>query len=697
MFSELIKLRELGRLLRRQRYLEVLKLARDPAIRDHRKAVEAAEKARVALKERAARYRDRGEITQALRDVKVVLRDGDDAELAKLEHSVREAMVDRERRARSLGEEVDRARALVSEGRVAEALARLEPLAEEDLGAASFVEALKAHQADAIATAEHARHELARGRLREARQVLADLRSLEVFVMGIEELHADLLNLALRRGDDGFLAMVLADTAGVAESGDGPLKERQEHAAARLLDAVDRELEAGHGEEAQAWLAVFPLGVKSDAQAEHRAQGLRKLDRARRIFREGDRELAEQLAREALAALPASPHLDAWLAGARRRDEGARSQLEVARGHLAGGRLQAAEEAVGRVLDGHGDHREARELLEVIARQEADDIAALQQARDLLDGGNLQEARAILVALELRRPDLESVPALLRDAERRSRETRLKVLEAESRILAPGIEGANIALASRGLREAERLGPGSNRLREAAEKLAQLGSSRLDPGRPFVMRIEEQGDWFVHPGDQVVIGNSMRGRADLPVLAAIASRHAIIRRERDEAAEDAVYYIEAGRDRHGERKELQRNRRVLHEDVAILEHGDVISLGGVLNFTFLKPVPGNATAVLRIAGDFTVHGCSRVILSAETGRAGSIIIGPGPMAHVPLAQERDQVEILRPDQGELQGTLLARCRRGIAIEDGPERPQVKPQAARCLRAGNVRIFLDPLG
>ena len=32
MFSELIKLRELGRLLRRQRYLEVLKLARDPAI-----------------------------------------------------------------------------------------------------------------------------------------------------------------------------------------------------------------------------------------------------------------------------------------------------------------------------------------------------------------------------------------------------------------------------------------------------------------------------------------------------------------------------------------------------------------------------------------------------------------------------------------------------------------------------------------
>ena len=49
MFSELIKLRELSRLLRKRRYLEVLSLARDPAIRDHRKAVVSAEKARRAL------------------------------------------------------------------------------------------------------------------------------------------------------------------------------------------------------------------------------------------------------------------------------------------------------------------------------------------------------------------------------------------------------------------------------------------------------------------------------------------------------------------------------------------------------------------------------------------------------------------------------------------------------------------------
>ena len=65
MFGELTKLRELGRLLKKRRYLEALALARDPAIRDHRKAVVGAEKAREALLSVAEEQRARGEVKRA--------------------------------------------------------------------------------------------------------------------------------------------------------------------------------------------------------------------------------------------------------------------------------------------------------------------------------------------------------------------------------------------------------------------------------------------------------------------------------------------------------------------------------------------------------------------------------------------------------------------------------------------------------
>ena len=90
MFGELIKLRELGRLLRQKRYEAALDLAREPAIREHRKAQDAAESARKAIVERAEQYRQEGRHDMALKDVRRLIRDGEDARTQSLEKAILE-------------------------------------------------------------------------------------------------------------------------------------------------------------------------------------------------------------------------------------------------------------------------------------------------------------------------------------------------------------------------------------------------------------------------------------------------------------------------------------------------------------------------------------------------------------------------------------------------------------------------------
>ena len=46
----------------------------------------------------------------------------------------------------------------------------------------------------------------------------------------------------------------------------------------------------------------------------------------------------------------------------------------------------------------------------------------------------------------------------------------------------------------------------------------------------WLLSVEEHGEYLIIERDRVVIGNAVAGVADLPVLANIASRHAVISR-----------------------------------------------------------------------------------------------------------------------------------------------------------------------
>ncbi|NRA95544.1 MAG: hypothetical protein HRU14_04975 [Planctomycetes bacterium] len=214
------------------------------------------------------------------------------------------------------------------------------------------------------------------------------------------------------------------------------------------------------------------------------------------------------------------------------------------------------------------------------------------------------------------------------------------------------------------------------------------GPRTFSRGLPFILRVEERGDWFVHPGRSLLIGNATRRAADLPVLAAVGSRHARIERIMDG---HSVHYRVVPLPGH----EVTKNRRKVM-DLALLEDGDAIGLGTSLRLVFRRPVPTSATAVLELGGDFTVHGCRRVLLFSEAGRAGSIVIGPGPETHVSIPPDGERVELLRGESGETEGVLLARCPRGVAVADGEERPQVRVQDGVPIRSGRLGFFVDPV-
>jgi hypothetical protein len=212
--------------------------------------------------------------------------------------------------------------------------------------------------------------------------------------------------------------------------------------------------------------------------------------------------------------------------------------------------------------------------------------------------------------------------------------------------------------------------------------------SRVLPGEPFVLRVENEGDWLVHPASRLTIGNQANGEADLQVLAAIGAKHATL--ERTDRDGGAAWRIVAGTG-----QKVLRNGKPVTE--APLENGDRIQLGHAFTFTFQRPNAGNATAALRIHGDFTIQGCTRLVLFSESGRKGSILLAPGSDGHVPLRSVDARLEVFRAVDGEDQGELFARSPQGVAAGDSPERAQVRVRAFQALAVGALRVHVDPAG
>jgi hypothetical protein len=127
-----------------------------------------------------------------------------------------------------------------------------------------------------------------------------------------------------------------------------------------------------------------------------------------------------------------------------------------------------------------------------------------------------------------------------------------------------------------------------------------------------------------------------------------------------------------------------------------LRHGDLLTLGEVLELRYLKPLSDNGTSLLEIEGSREVLGCRRILLLGGTGRAQGIVIGPGPEAHISLPMGAPRVELFRECADPESPVWIARSPRGVALASGPERPQVRVTPGEAVKASALTFLLaDP--
>jgi len=145
------------------------------------------------------------------------------------------------------------------------------------------------------------------------------------------------------------------------------------------------------------------------------------------------------------------------------------------------------------------------------------------------------------------------------------------------------------------------------------------GHSTMHPRQSdrFMLWVDAIGGYWVCMDDQITLGQPVHGgTADVPILADISSRHAIIDRDGE------GYLIEALRSVEVDGRPVRQT--------APLADGVQIQLGAGVRMDFHRPHPLSATARLDIvSGHHTQPRSDAVLLMAD-----SCILGPAAHCHV---------------------------------------------------------------
>jgi hypothetical protein len=182
------------------------------------------------------------------------------------------------------------------------------------------------------------------------------------------------------------------------------------------------------------------------------------------------------------------------------------------------------------------------------------------------------------------------------------------------------------------------------------------------PGKRLVAWIDAVGGYLICLGDEIVIGQpAADGSSDVPFLADLSRRHAIIRRE-------------------GEAYVLSPLQRTFVDgrqtaDSVVLRDKSTIKLGDSVELRFRKPHALSNTAVLEIVSHHkTEPAVDGIVLMSE-----SCVLGPHPHSHVRCRDWTNDVVLFR------RGAELM-CRTQVPVEvDG------QTCVGQALIAGNCRI------
>ena len=198
----------------------------------------------------------------------------------------------------------------------------------------------------------------------------------------------------------------------------------------------------------------------------------------------------------------------------------------------------------------------------------------------------------------------------------------------------------------------------------------------------FVLRVDEGGEFLVLRGESVSIGNLRDGSADLPILCALAGRHARIERSMSfhGGMQDTI---------HAENGEVWVDGQKVAS--AMLRPGARIRLGPSLQLAYSHPCARSLTAMLQLQGGFQAAGTDRVLLLKDRGRDGRICIGQGKDVHVRVGSATEEVEVFASKAGQLR----VRCKAGGEIDGKPFVDEHPVDAGAYVRAGGVSFVLMP--
>jgi hypothetical protein len=205
--------------------------------------------------------------------------------------------------------------------------------------------------------------------------------------------------------------------------------------------------------------------------------------------------------------------------------------------------------------------------------------------------------------------------------------------------------------------------------KESTESAREEGNSRQ-----FLLWIDGVGGYLVCLGNRVTLGQATPDAcADIALFADVSRLHASLTRDTE------GYLLEALRPG-------QVNGRPV--DKALLHSGDRVTLGASCQLQFLQPVPVSASARLDLASGHRL----RLAVDAILLMADTLVLGPGPQAHV-----------LMPDLKET--VILYRHKDGLAVRHaGPftvngracsERAVLEPGAT--VTGEDFSLALEPVG
>jgi hypothetical protein len=167
----------------------------------------------------------------------------------------------------------------------------------------------------------------------------------------------------------------------------------------------------------------------------------------------------------------------------------------------------------------------------------------------------------------------------------------------------------------------------------------------LEPATQYLLWVDGVGGFLVCLSHRVTLGQANpEAVVDIPLLADVSRHHATLQRDPE------GYFLEAIR-------RVQVNSQPTEK--VLLRSGDRVTLGSSCQVQFWQPVPVSASARLDlVSGHRFLHPVDSVLLMADT-----LLIGPGPQAHVAVPDLTQPLVLFRQ-----KGGLAARWSGNLVID-----------------------------